>query len=150
MNLLPDTNILIYLSKNSQLVSSKIAINTNTDKVYISVVVLAELRSISLQNNWSQARWKVVKEYLDTSTLLEVNEDLKDTYTQIDSYSQRRNSSFQSYPFNTPRNMGKNDLWIAATASLLNLTLVTTDADFDHLHNVFINIKYIPPTELAT
>jgi tRNA(fMet)-specific endonuclease VapC len=137
MNLLPDTNILIYLSKNSQLVSSKIAINTNTDKVYISVVVLAELRSISLQNNWSQAR-------------LEVNEDLKDTYTQIDSYSQRRNSSFQSYPFNTPRNMGKNDLWIAATASLLNLTLVTTDADFDHLHNVFINIKYIPPTELAT
>lgn len=39
--------------------------------------------------------------------------------------------------------MGKNDLWIAATASAFGITLVTTDKDFDHLNGVFLEVKYI-------
>lgn len=31
------------------------------------------------------------------------------------------------------RNMGKNDLWIAASAKAAGATLLTTDGDFDHL-----------------
>lgn len=31
------------------------------------------------------------------------------------------------------RNMGKNDLWIAATALYFDFPLHTTDNDFDHL-----------------
>ena len=31
------------------------------------------------------------------------------------------------------RNMGKNDLWIAATALYFDMVLHTTDNDFDHL-----------------
>lgn len=30
--------------------------------------------------------------------------------------------------------MDKNDVWIAAIAKLSQMTLLTTDADFDHLH----------------
>ncbi|MCI0701046.1 MAG: hypothetical protein L0241_08180 [Planctomycetia bacterium] len=30
--------------------------------------------------------------------------------------------------------MGKNDLWIAAIAQVYDLTLLTTDKGFDHLH----------------
>ncbi|MET3125260.1 putative nucleic acid-binding protein [Arcicella rosea] len=44
--------------------------------------------------------------------------------------------------------MGKNDLWIAATASLLNLTLVTTDSDFDHLNNYFLQLYKLEPKDL--
>ena len=44
--------------------------------------------------------------------------------------------------------MGKNDLWIAAVASLLGLELVTTDNDFDHLHNIFLEVRIIKPEEL--
>lgn len=40
--------------------------------------------------------------------------------------------------------MGKNDIWIAATASVFNLTLVTTDKDFEHLDGVYLKVKYIP------
>jgi len=36
--------------------------------------------------------------------------------------------------------VGKNDLWIAATAQVTNSKLVTTDKDFDHLDGVFIDI----------
>ena len=39
--------------------------------------------------------------------------------------------------------MGKNDLWIAATASAFDMVLVTTDQDFDHLDGEFIKLKYI-------
>lgn len=45
----------------------------------------------------------------------------------------------------TARQMGKNDLWIAATASVLKATLLTTDHDFDHLHTVFVEVVYIDP-----
>jgi len=39
--------------------------------------------------------------------------------------------------------MSKNDLWIAATASVLNATLITTDKDFSHLENIFLKLIYI-------
>jgi tRNA(fMet)-specific endonuclease VapC len=44
--------------------------------------------------------------------------------------------------------MGKNDLWIAATASLLNLKLVTTDRDFDHLETSFLSLQKISQAEI--
>jgi len=37
--------------------------------------------------------------------------------------------------------MGKNDLWIAATAYALEAVLLTTNGDFDHLHNLFFEVK---------
>lgn len=43
----------------------------------------------------------------------------------------------------TSRNMGKNDLWIAATASVLHLKFFTTDRDFDHLAHDFIDLERI-------
>jgi predicted nucleic acid-binding protein len=39
--------------------------------------------------------------------------------------------------------MGKNDLWIAATASVLDATLLTTDNDFDHLQNEFLQVAKV-------
>ncbi len=41
------------------------------------------------------------------------------------------------------KNMGKNDLWIAATASVLSATLLTTDNDFSHLQDYFLQIERI-------
>ncbi|WP_259071537.1 hypothetical protein HDF24_26015 [Mucilaginibacter sp. X4EP1] len=41
--------------------------------------------------------------------------------------------------------MGKNDLWIASTAALLGLKLVTSDADFNHLHQIFMEVQFIKP-----
>lgn len=39
--------------------------------------------------------------------------------------------------------MGKNDLWISATAATFNLTLVTMDRDFDHLLEEFFELIYV-------
>ncbi len=45
----------------------------------------------------------------------------------------------------TARNMGKNDLWIAATAWYLDLLLHTADNDFDHLPALgLVVVKELP------
>ncbi len=55
-------------------------------------------------------------------------------YVEIDDYS-RRNG----------RIMGKNDVWIAATARVAGATILTTDRDFDHLHPHLITREYVAP-----
>ena len=41
------------------------------------------------------------------------------------------------------RIMGKNDLWIAATAMATGAELITTDKDFSHLDGHFLKVHYI-------
>jgi tRNA(fMet)-specific endonuclease VapC len=91
---------------------------------------------------------KMLDDFLDQVSIVEVTQFLVPIYTEIDTYSQRLNPGFKDYPFATPRNMGKNDLWIAALAALLNLKLITTDADFDHLHDVFFEVQKIVPQNI--
>lgn len=145
MNLLYDTNILIHIAKHPNYELLTQGINPNSQKVFISIVSIAELKSIALQNNWGARKLQVIDIFLNEVILVEINENLADTYAEIDAFSQCRNPSYADYPFVTPRNMGKNDLWIASTAALLGLKLVTTDADFNHLHQVFMEVKSIKP-----
>jgi tRNA(fMet)-specific endonuclease VapC len=102
-----------------------------------------------MQNNWGTKKSQRISEIVAETTIIEIAENLVNTYAEIDAFSQRRNPSFSYYSFKTPRNMGKNDLWIAATAALLGLKLVTTDADFNHLHQVFIEVQLIKPDMFA-
>lgn len=102
-----------------------------------------------MQNNWGQKKWQIVDGVLEQVSVLEVNESLAPIYAQIDAFSQRRHPSYPQYSFPTPRNMTKNDLWIAATAAFLGLRLMTTDADFDHLHTRFFDVRRLTPTVLV-
>ncbi len=43
--------------------------------------------------------------------------------------------------------MGKNDLWIAATAALTDARLLTSDRDFDLLDNVFLSLELVRAPE---
>jgi tRNA(fMet)-specific endonuclease VapC len=146
MNLLFDTNILIHLAKDYSLKLLQ-RVNPNNDKVFISVATVAELKSIALQNSWGAKKMGLVDVILDEILVVEINENLIDTYAEIDAYSQCKNPSFNDYT-HTARNMGKNDLWIASTAAFLGLMLVTTDADFDHLNKVFFDIHKMDPADL--
>jgi tRNA(fMet)-specific endonuclease VapC len=145
MNLLLDTNILIHLAKDPGHRLLTKVINPDNQKMFVSISSIGELKSIALQNNWGAVKSQVINTILDEVIIVEINEDLADTYAEIDAFSQHRNPSYTNYPFNTPRNMGKNDLWIAATAALLGLKLVTTDADFNHLHQIFMEVYHIKP-----
>jgi tRNA(fMet)-specific endonuclease VapC len=146
MNLLLDTNILIHLAKDSSRRFLTDTINLDNQKIFISIASIGELKSIALQNNWGNKKWQVINAILDEAIIVEINEVLADTYAEIDAFSQRRNPSYLNYSFDTPRNMGKNDLWIGSTSALLGLKLVAMDADFNHLHQVFMEVELITTT----
>lgn len=147
MNLLLDTNILVFVSRTKDTDSFVDFINPENLSLYTSVVSDAEIKSLALKNNWGNKRNDVLNNFLDDINIVEITQSYVNIYAQIDAYSQRLNPSFSNYPFETPRNMGKNDLWIASLAAFFDLELITTDADFDHLHNVFFKIRKIAPAE---
>jgi len=69
------------------------------------------------------------------------SEETIDCYAEIDAFSQNK---LPNKPLNnTPRNMGKNDLWIASVTHILGATLLTTDSDFDHLNGIYLNLSKI-------
>jgi tRNA(fMet)-specific endonuclease VapC len=141
MNILLDTNVALQIvrAKNRENLIS--ILNPNDDTFYISVVNEAELKSISIRNKWKQEKIDSLELFLQDVRIIEVSQMLVHTYVEIDNFSQRTNPNFEEYFFDTPRNMGKNDLWIASTASLLGLELYTTDGDFDHLDQVFLDVR---------
>ena len=112
------------------------------NEVIISVVSVGETKSIALMNRWGKRRIEKIGQLLTQVIVADINsEEIVDRYAEIDAFSQGRLES--AIPSFSARNMGKNDLWIAATASVLNATLLTTDSDFDHLHNEFLSVAKI-------
>lgn len=148
MNLIFDTNILIYLARTKNLNQILKFINPLNDDVHISYATVAEIESFAFQNNWNTKKYSRLEYFFEEFQIVEIDDTLLKTFIEIDAFSQRKHPEIKSYPHESPRNMGKHDLWIAATASLLNLKLVTTDQDFQHLNDTFLNLRIINPTDL--
>lgn len=142
-----DTNIIVLnLQKKplAILIRDELGLEDRTNDAYLSVVSIGEMRSLALQNKWGQSRLATLATYLSNFIALDINvQSVIDRYAEIDAFSQNR---LTGRPLGTSaRNMGKNDLWIAATASFLEITLLTTDKDFDHLHGQFVDVIRIDP-----
>lgn len=150
MNLFFDTNIILALVRDKSGHKVMEHLNPKEDAVYVSFVNIAEAQSIAFQNKWGFAKVEILEDFFQSVRIIGISDLLLPTYIGIDAYSQRNHPDYERYPFSTPRNMGKNDLWIAATASLLNLKLVTTDGDFDHLDSSFLSLQKVLPAELLS
>lgn len=112
----------------------------------ISIVTNGELHSLALQSNWGAKKLRDLDDLLRKTPHFDINhESILHSYAEIDAFSQDKLAS-QSLPQGmSARNMGKNDLWIAATATVFNATLITTDYDFNHLNGIFLPVIVIDP-----
>lgn len=108
----------------------------------ISVVTLGELNALTKKLGIGDRRKLKLENTLKGIAKIDVNiREIIDHYGDIDAYSQGKLSGKKGNF--TARNMGKNDIWIAATAGAYKLKLYTTDKDFDHLADEFIDLEYI-------
>jgi len=148
LNLLLDTNILISVVRSKDYQGIVQFLNPQRRLVFLSVASEAEIKSIAARNRWGAGRLEKLDNFLEEVLIVDINQSYINNYIEIDSYSQRLNPNFTTYPFRTPRNMGKNDLWIAALASLMGLKLITMDGDFDHLDGAFFELRKITAKEL--
>ena len=145
MDYLLDTNIIIIYSRNSD-ISRRIELDSqlfdSKNSLAISVVTLGELDALIRKLGIGEERKQRIYDMLQQVAKIRMDvEEVITRYGEIDAYSQgalkNKKGKF------TARNMGKNDIWIAATASVYDLTLVTTDKDFDHLDGEYIKLKYV-------
>jgi len=110
MNLLLDTNILLYITRDESEHKLLDFINPMFKDIHISYVSIAEIESIAFQNNWGKKKVKRLEGLLDACQIIKVDDFLLRAYVEIDAFSQRNHPDFLTYSFASSRNMGKNDL----------------------------------------
>lgn len=142
-----DTNILLHITRANTSVTSQletIDLYHFENKAFISIVSIGELLAIAQQNRWGIHKLQNLEAVVQTFNPIPINKRaIVNVYAEIDTFSKGKHLT-KSLPMGTTaRKMGKNDLWIAATAHLLNATLITTDNDFDHLKDAFIKLHKI-------
>jgi tRNA(fMet)-specific endonuclease VapC len=145
MNYLLDTNLILIYSRDSD-ISDKIEtvyhLFGDANTLAVSAVTLGELDAMIKKLKMGIKRQKKIEDMLKPMMKLSINDEaIIQCYGDIDTFSQGKLNTKKS-KF-TARNMGKNDVWIAATASVYDLTLVTTDKDFHHLDGEFLNLEYV-------
>lgn len=146
-NYILDTNILLTYIRNTpttQKIEKDLELFSNQNNLLISVVSLGEIKSIAYRNKWGKTKLENLSKLLDFFLVADINVDeIVETFAKLEAYSQGTLKEYEGVTSSfSARNMGKHDLWIAATAKVLNLTLVTTDRDFEHLSK-FIDIVVV-------
>lgn len=147
MNYLLDANILLtYLrgkKERLQIESDYDSFGVDNNPI-ISIVSVGEIKSIAKRNYWGSKKMNLLDDILNSLIIIDINsEDHIEKYAEIDAFSQGKLID-NPLPL-TARNMGKNDIWIAATATVTNSKLITTAEDFRHLHDKYsqaIEIEY--------
>ena len=121
-----DTNILVLLLRGKAAgkgVAANFGLSGNMSRGIISVVTVGEMNALVRKWNWGKAKVDALDKLLGQVVQVDIDHpDILTTYGDLDFVSS-----------GTGRKMGKNDLWIAATAKVCGVPLLTTDADFDHL-----------------
>jgi tRNA(fMet)-specific endonuclease VapC len=135
-----DTNILVHLVRGDgvgQHLRNKYSLAFLEPRPLISIVSEGELRSLVYQFRWGMSKAEQALFYLSYFKRVSIDQqDVYETYAAIDVYS-----------VSVGRSMGKNDLWIAATAHVMGATILTTDRDFDHLAPQFLKLEWLPTSD---
>ena len=144
MRLFKFNYLLIHLVRENQKVISALQKRDiwGANTGIISYASVGESLAFALKNKWGVGKHEKLENLLDMFEALPISSrSLANAYAEIDAFSQGRHPSLTS-TFRA-RNMGKNDLWIAATTHLSEGTLLTTDNDFDHLMPDFLTVEKI-------
>jgi len=101
----------------------------------ICVVTVGEMLALARKFGWGTTKLDKLRRMLDQLVWIDIsNPQLLDAYAEIDQFSETKG-----------RKMGKNDIWIAATAQVTGIPLLTTDPDFDHLEGIHLTRIWIDP-----
>lgn len=133
-----DTNILVHFVRSSAIwarVRDAYQPLIAEPRPLVSVVTVGEIRSLAIQWEWGPRKLDQMEFAL---TCFEI-------YTILDNDLIRHYAALDSFCEGIGQPLGKNDLWIAATAAVTGATLLTTDRDFDRFAPRFLARDWIDP-----
>jgi tRNA(fMet)-specific endonuclease VapC len=134
-----DTNIVLALMRSNPLgrfIETTYGLRAALNRSLISVATVGEMLSLARQFDWGKTKVTDLEALLNQLVWIDINHpQILDAYGELDHECRK-----------VGRPMGKNDVWIAASALVSGATLLTTDIDFDHLHGTWIDRIWIDPT----
>lgn len=144
-----DTGILlgyIRAADYAKSVEKKYKLMAPASFTFVSIVSIGEMYSLAEQFQWGVKKKNELERVLNEIQVIDINHRVVlEKYAEIDAFSQGKHRSRALPKGMSARNMGKNDLWIAASASVLNAKLLTTDKDFEHLDGEFLEVIFVDP-----
>ncbi len=150
MNYVLDTSLIIHLVRRSetwQFVDRVFDPFGPGNRAHLSFASVAEILSLAAKLGWGEKKMKELIELFSQVSIIgtagDPNDKLLRSYIAIDIFSQGKHPTLSLPQGLTARNMGKNDLWIAATTHALGAILLTADQDFSHLDTVFFKVVVI-------
>ena len=133
-----DTNVVLLLARGGpqgQAIAQGFGLLVGGVRPLISVVTHGEMWVLAERNDWGEKKRTFLRQLLDNLVTVEISQPVIDAYVAIDLASHKHADG--------ARNMSKNDLWIAATASAARAVLLTTDKDFAHLEPALLRHHYV-------
>ena len=135
-----DTNILVHYVRNDRTwarIRMDYQLLVVVPTPLISIVTAGELRSLARQRSWGRDKRDRMDFALGYFKIVPIDSpEQVSIYAEIDNFCLERG-----------RVMGKNDLWIAATAALTDARLLTSDANFQLLDGAFLNLEWVRAPE---
>lgn len=134
-----DTCVILALLKEQGIyeqIENDLELDKDDIAVILPISVKAELFSIAYRNGWGEKKLNILHKLLSDFFLYPPDNKILDAYVLIDVFSLNK---LKNQPLGKSIKMGKNDIWIAATAVTLKSTLITLDGDFKHLIGKSLN-----------
>lgn len=124
-----DTGVLLALVRGQALgrsIDQRFGLRAAKQRPLVCIVTHGELWVLARRNNWGPQKSTVLQTMFDSLVTVDIiHSAVIEAYVELDLRS-------RDHPAGA-RNMGKNDLWIAAAAKATSAMLLTLDRDFAHL-----------------
>lgn len=115
-----------------------------------SIICTGEIQALSRSNDWGRKKCDDLRALLDPMPAVDVSAPgVVDAYASIQTWTRGK-------PVESPRGapspkpaipMSHNDLWIAATAHALTMPLMSSDSDFFHLDDTWLELIRVRVTK---
>jgi len=141
-----DSNILIFTVRRERF-RAMIDERYPTEKFQriISFASKAEPLSMALRKNWGNKKHTALEELFASFSLIirEVSDEMIEAYAELEAYSLNQHPTLKKPEGESAYKIGKNDLWIAATAQVEKARLLTADRGFVQFNAHFFPVDFI-------
>jgi predicted nucleic acid-binding protein len=141
---LVDTNILLFYLRGGSIgkyIQANYPFDSGLFDSLVCVVSKGEILAFSKKRKWGDDKNKKLEQLLENLVTVDISSnEVLNAYAELDAYSESNG-----------RRMGKNDLWIAATAKATGAIVLTTDKDFDYFNEQeLIDVEWLDPEKFKS
>ena len=133
--LLLDTSVVLHVLRGKatgEALDKTYGLRARPDRPLISIITVGELLAFANRRGWGTAKVNQLHKHVEELVVVDVrNRSVLEKYAEI-----------HAFMVDHGHPIGDNDVWIAATAAAAGAALLTTDNDFNPMHDRFLTCIY--------